>query len=233
MPQATDIPRRVRMVSPVFSDPHKGDHGLAAFVEVAQIAGAGRFANERGDGGSLLSSAGAKGFPQVIVEIKLGPVHDVYYTSSILYLPVAYSDRPYSGNRLVVTGPLHSHQLHGLCGDLLCGNFEFLDQFPGGAGVSEAIFNTDGAGDDGHAVESRRLRDDAGDWPCQSADLVLFCGQHDTGVAGGADDGLIVERLQSVQVEDAGLIPEILFEDVGRAHSLGDHGATGDDGEVF
>src|SRR5450631_386321 len=106
---------------------------------------------------------------------------------------------------------LYTDQLNRFSGDVFGGDFKFLDQLPGSAGVSEAVFYSDGSGDDGDAVELGRLGDGARYWPREGADLVLFGGQDYAGVASSSNDGPGVERLHGVHIEDAGFVAEILL----------------------
>ena len=74
------------------------------------------------------------------------------------------------------------HQLRRLVGDVLCAHFEFLNQFPGRAGVAKAVFHSDGAGDQGQPVKFRALGENRTDPPCQCSDLMLFGGDHNAGI---------------------------------------------------
>ena len=58
------------------------------------------------------------------------------------------------------------HELDGLVSDVFRANFELLDQLPGGAGVSETVFHTDGAGDHEYTVELPALGQNPTDPPC-------------------------------------------------------------------
>ena len=62
---------------------------------------------------------------------------------------------------------------------------------------------------------------------------MLFGGNHDAGILGGANDGFGVNGLERVHVENARLVAEVALQDAGGAHGLGDHGSTGDDAQVL
>ena len=67
------------------------------------------------------------------------------------------------------------------------------------------------------------------DSPGEGADLVLFGGNQDSGLASRANDRFGVDRLQGVEVQDARFVAELFFEDVGGPHGLGNHGPAGDE----
>lgn len=66
------------------------------------------------------------------------------------------------------------HQFDGLLSDVFGADFEFLDQFPGSAGIAESVLYPDRASNDRNIVKQRRFRDYSADAPCQRADLVFF-----------------------------------------------------------
>ena len=85
---------------------------------------------------------------------------------------------------------LNGHQLQGRLGDVFGADFELLDQFPGRARLAEAVFDADGGGDDGHAVELTAGGENGADAPGECADLMFLCCNHDAGLARRANDRL-------------------------------------------
>ena len=84
---------------------------------------------------------------------------------------------------------LNGHQLQRRLGDVLGADLEFLHQFPGRAGLAEAVVDADGAVMTG-MPESTGCRRESGDAAGESADLVLLGGDDDAGLARGANDRL-------------------------------------------
>jgi hypothetical protein len=62
---------------------HELLHCLPLFVPLAEVSIANGFSHKFRDAGLSIPGVSMQGIPEMIVEIKLSPPHDVYYTSSI------------------------------------------------------------------------------------------------------------------------------------------------------
>jgi hypothetical protein len=70
---------------PFFADADKFLHRLPLFVAWAEVTLANGLPHELRDGSFLAACTGVKGVPEAVVEVKLRPPHDVYYTSPGMY----------------------------------------------------------------------------------------------------------------------------------------------------
>ena len=97
--------------------------------------------------------------------------------------------------------------------DVLGADFELLNQLPRCARISEAIFYADGSGDDRPTIELRTFSKDSANAPSQRTDLMLLGGDDGASLCGRANDGLGVDRLEGMDIQNAGLVTEFLFQE--------------------
>jgi hypothetical protein len=71
----------VEWLGPIVTNSDELLHSLHLFVPLAEISIANGFPHKFRDAGLSIPGVSVQGIPEMIVEIKLGPPHDVYYTS--------------------------------------------------------------------------------------------------------------------------------------------------------
>ena len=88
------------------------------------------------------------------------------------------------------TQVLDGHQFQCRLDNVLGADFEFLDQLPGRAGVTESVFDANGSGDEGDAVKLVAGGENGADASGKCANLMLLSGDDRAGFARGANDRL-------------------------------------------
>src|SRR5215470_18690031 len=126
-------------------------------------------------------------------------------------------------------GDLAVEHVKDALGNVFAGKSEMLDEFPGISGNAEAIGHADHAELQWQTEIGAMLKDRSGDDVAEAAGLVLFDGNNDASFVGGTDDGGNVERLDGVNIHDAGFDAILFFQEPGSAHGFWNHRSTSDD----